>query len=218
MWRCDYGSSLGPSLLKNADVLDSSGCIHKFVATTHWEKGHDTAYRMAMTFGTKKRSSTASIQLICIAFVMRCQFVISDLWPMNVSREDCDMSAWWHIGPTKNEFLIWVSLPLTFQDWGCGMKHHPWNMCTKDNQQRQKLWLLLFFSPHAVTSSTIFRGHTMPQCVIVHTHSPKACTTLWIITICIASMERVFVSTVTQSGTSWMFPRSSKANFDVKMV
>ena len=171
------------------------GCIHKFAATTHWEKGHDTAYRMAMTLGTKKDHRLWVSNWFALHLSCNVQFVISDLWPMTVLREDCDMSAWWHIGTTKNEFLIWVSLPLAFQDWGCGMKHHPWNMCTKDNQQRQKLWLLLFFSPHTVTSSTNFRGHTMPQCLIVHTHSPKACTTLWIITICIASMERVLVST-----------------------
>ena len=40
------------------------------------------------------------------------------------------MSAWCHIESTENKFSIWVAFLLSFQYWGCGMKHHPWNLCT----------------------------------------------------------------------------------------
>ena len=66
------------------------------------------------------------------------------------------------------------------------------------------------YNLHGTYNATVSHSsYTFPQGVY---------DTLDYYNICIASMERVFVSTVTQSGSSWLFPRSSKQNFDVKMV
>ena len=51
-------------------------------------------------------------------------------------------------------------------------------------------------SSRMVTSSTIFGGNNMAMCLIADTPFPKAWTTLWMVTICIASMERVDVEVV----------------------
>ena len=49
MWWCDCGSSPHGILLWNADVLPTHRCVHKSLDPMHREKGHDTAYKMAMT-------------------------------------------------------------------------------------------------------------------------------------------------------------------------
>ena len=72
------------------------------------------------------------------------------------------------------------------------MKHQPWNLCTlcrqKDNNVRTMYVLIL--SSRMVTSSTIFGGNNMPMCLIADTPFPKAWTTLWTVTICIASTSK----------------------------
>ena len=65
-----------------------------------------------------------------------------------------------------------------------------------------ELCLLPFFPSHIVTLLAIFGGNDMPRCLVVHTHSLKAWTTLWMVTICIASMERVFGSTGAHNASS----------------
>ena len=72
------------------------------------------------------------------------------------------------------------------------MKHQPWNLCTlcrqKDNNVRTMYVPIL--SSRMVTSSTIFGGNNMPMCLIADTPFPKAWTTLWMVTICIASTAK----------------------------
>ena len=65
-----------------------------------------------------------------------------------------------------------------------------------------ELYVLPFFPSCTVTSSTIFRGKNVPICLVPDTHSPKAWTTLWMVTICIAYTERVFASTITPNASS----------------
>ena len=135
IWWCNYGTSLGSRLLWNADVLATRGCIHKSSAPIHWEKGHDTATKWQWQWEWKKRTLIASFQWI--VSVAWCQFVKSDLWTMIMLCEDWHMSVWWYIEIRENEFAIWVFCLFCFQCWGCGMKHHPWNLCTLCTTERQ---------------------------------------------------------------------------------
>ena len=82
-----------------------------------------------------------------------------------------------------------------------------------------ELCLFLFFSAHVIASSIIFRGNNMPMCLIADTHSLNTWTTLWMVTICMASTGRVFASTSAHNTSSHQcFEGSPNQNFDAEIV
>ena len=125
VWDC-YGPQIFLLLLMaytNPRLL----CIEKRAITqlTKWQRHWEW----------KERSSSASFQLI--AFVVWRHFVMPNLWVSSVLCEDGHRSVRRHIEIAESEISIWVSCLLCFQYWGCGMKQHPWNLCTPCRTERQ---------------------------------------------------------------------------------
>ena len=121
IWWCNYNTSLGPSLLWNADILAIPDCIYKSAAAVHWEKGHDTAYKIEMTLGMKRKIIQCKFPIDCICHVVSI---------CHVKFVSVERVVWGHIEIAESETSIRVSCLLCFQYWGCGMKQHPWNLCT----------------------------------------------------------------------------------------
>ena len=124
IWWCDCGTSLSPRLLWNADVLPTPGCIRKCGVSIQWERGHDTAYKMAMTFGMKRKIMDCKFPIVCICHVtsichikfMGAQRVV---WGLP---HECVMTYWDH---GERVFHLSV-LPLVFSTFD--MWHKAWTL------------------------------------------------------------------------------------------
>ena len=113
---CDCGTSLSPRLLWNADILATPGSIHKFAVPIQWERGHDTAYKMAMTFGMKRKIMQCEFPIVCIchvAWICHIKFMVDQRVVRGVP-EECVMMYWDH---RERVFHLSV-LPLAFSILG----------------------------------------------------------------------------------------------------
>ena len=169
MWLWHFSRS---ELLWNADVLATPGCIHKSAVPIQWERGHDTAYKMAMTLGMKRKTMDCEFPIVCICHVTSICHIKSmgDQRVVQGLPHECVMTYWDH---GERVFHLSV-LPLVFSI--LGMRHKAstlkWVQSLGDRKAvAWELWLLPFFSSRIVTSLTIFKGNNMPMCLVAKTHS-----------------------------------------------
>ena len=148
------------------------------------------SYKMAMTVGVEKRNIDCEFPMDCICCMMSiCQirFMGDDHVVWGLAHE-CVMTYW-----DQRERVCNLSvLPLLFsmlRMWHETSSLKPVHSLHDIKTVTSELCLLPFLSAHTVASSTIFRGSNMPMCLIADTHSPKAWTTLWTVSIFIASMK-----------------------------
>ena len=146
IWWCDCGTSLSPRVLWNADVLATPGCIHKSAVPIQWERGHDRANKMAMTFGMKRKIVHCEFPIVCIchvAWICHIKFMGVERavwgWP-----QECATTYW---DSRERDFNLSV-LPLVFSI--LGMQHEAASLKSVHSLQDRKAvtsepYLLPFF-------------------------------------------------------------------------
>ena len=165
-------------------------------------KGPGYSVQMAMTFVMKAKIIECRFLIDCICHVasichvkfMGVQRVVWG-WP-----HECAATYW---DSREQDFNLSV-LPLVFSI--LGMRHEAASLKSVHFLHDRKavtseLHLLPFFPSRAVISSAIFTVKSVPMCLVADTRSPKAWTTLWMVTTCIMCTERVSASTITPNAS-----------------
>ena len=146
IWGYDYGTSLGLRLLWTADILATPYGIHKSTAPLHWEKGHNTAYKMATTLAMKGKIMEREFPIDCICRVASfCHVKFMGVeravwgWP-----QECATTYW----DSRERDFNWSVLPLVFSI--LGMRHEAASMKSVHSLRDRKavtseLYLLPFF-------------------------------------------------------------------------
>ena len=227
IWWCDYDTSLGLRLLWNAGFLATPGWIHKSAALIHWEKGHDTAYKMAVTLGIKQQDHWLQVSnRLHLSCCVNLSYQI-------YGRRAC-LCGDSHMNVRDDILRLTKDRGFQFKHLASGVFNIgdvAWSIileiCALSERQKGSNAIIQYVCSH----SSIFLSHSylkynlygeidMPMCLVAHTHSRKMWTTLWMVTTCIASTERVFASL-----SAWqcetlisVFQVTPNSNFDVKMV
>ena len=120
MWWCDCGSSPHRRLLWNADILPTHRCVHKSLVPMRREKGHDTAYKMAMTLEKQNEDHRVRVSnWLLLSCGVNLSYQICGRWAC-CSRTD----AWVRddiFRSQRTNFHFERPASLSLQYWGCGM-------------------------------------------------------------------------------------------------
>ena len=171
----------------------------------HSEKGHGTAYKMAMTLGMKSEIMHYEFPIDCICHVMsicHSKFMGDKRVCMRTATRVCDDIL--RSQRTIFQFECPASCVFNIGD----VAHEASSLTPVHSLLNRKPimtepCLLPSFSSCIVSWSTIFKGNNMSICLVADAQSAKAWTTVWMVTICIASVEGVFVSTRAHNARSY---------------
>ena len=150
MWWCDCGSSPCRRLLWNADVVPTHGCVHKSLVPMRREKGHDTAYKMAMTL--EKQNEDHGVR-VSNWLLLSCGVNLS--YQIFGWRACCSRTAAWVrddiFRSQRTNFHFERPVYLSFQYWGCGMI---FEICTlfapQEGSNVRTMFGAIVFFPHSL--------------------------------------------------------------------
>ena len=109
-------TSLGLSCYVMQRFFATPSCIHKSAVPVQWERGHDTAYKMAMTIGMKRKVMDCEFPLVCICHVASiCHIKFMGDQPVVQGLPHEYVMTYWEHG--KRVFHLSV-LPLVFSILG----------------------------------------------------------------------------------------------------
>ena len=114
MWLWQFSSS--QIAVWNADVLPIHGCRRKSVAPMHWEKDHDTAYKMISTLEMERKIMDWKSPIDCFCHVVSICHIrfMSHEHVVRGLPHECGMTYWDH---TEQIFILSV-LPLCLSNIG----------------------------------------------------------------------------------------------------